>query len=84
LNDKSVTENANANGRFDLRLQSIQARGWINNAENAARNVVRRQYGKSAINKLTGSATVSNVATTHVNFQGVIIRLGLNYHFNFL
>ena len=37
-----------------------------------------------AINKFTGAATVSNVATTHINFQGVIIRLGLNYHFNFL
>jgi len=38
----------------------------------------------AAINKFTGSATVSNAATTHVNFQGVIIRLGLNYHFNLL
>src|SRR5262249_36628313 len=38
----------------------------------------------AAINRLTGAATVSNVATTHVNFQGVIIRIGLNYHFNFL
>jgi outer membrane immunogenic protein len=38
----------------------------------------------AAINKLTGAATVSNVATTHVNFQGVIIRIGLNYHFNLL
>jgi len=35
-----------------------------------------------AINKFVGPATVSNAAVTHVNFQGVIIRIGLNYHFN--
>ena len=38
----------------------------------------------AAINKLTGAATVSNTAATRVTFQGVIIRLGLNYHFNLL
>jgi opacity protein-like surface antigen len=38
----------------------------------------------SAINKLVGPATVSNAASTRVTFQGVIIRLGLNYHFNLL
>jgi opacity protein-like surface antigen len=39
-----------------------------------------------AINKFAGlgPATVSNAAATHVNFQGVIIRVGLNYHFNLL
>jgi opacity protein-like surface antigen len=37
-----------------------------------------------AINKFTGSSTITNTATTHVNFQGVIVRVGLNYHFNFL
>jgi opacity protein-like surface antigen len=39
----------------------------------------------SAINKFVGpGATVSNATSTHVSFQGVIIRLGLNYHFNLL
>jgi outer membrane immunogenic protein len=38
----------------------------------------------SAINKFTGAATISNTAATRVTFQGVIIRLGLNYHFNLL
>jgi hypothetical protein len=37
---------------------------------------------KSAINNFAGAATVSNA--TRVTFQGVIIRLGLNYHFNLL
>ena len=36
----------------------------------------------SAINSLVGPATVSNAASTRVSFQGVIIRVGLNYHFN--
>jgi opacity protein-like surface antigen len=36
----------------------------------------------AAINKFVGPATVSNAASTHINFQGVIIRVGLNYHFN--
>jgi hypothetical protein len=35
-----------------------------------------------AINKFVGPATVSNAAATHVNFQGLILRVGLNYHFN--
>jgi opacity protein-like surface antigen len=38
----------------------------------------------SAINKFVGPTTVSNAAATRVTFQGVIIRLGLNYHFNLL
>jgi outer membrane immunogenic protein len=36
------------------------------------------------INNFTGSATVRNTVTSHVNFQGVILRVGLNYHFNLL
>jgi hypothetical protein len=37
------------------------------------------------INKFVGTTgTVSNATSTHVSFQGVIIRLGLNYHFNLL
>jgi opacity protein-like surface antigen len=35
------------------------------------------------INNFVGTAATVSSAT-HVNFQGVIIRLGLNYHFNFL
>ena len=39
----------------------------------------------AAISKFVGGpATVSNAASTRVTFQGVIIRLGLNYHSNLL
>jgi opacity protein-like surface antigen len=35
-----------------------------------------------AISKFVGPATISNAASTRVSFQGVIIRVGLSYHFN--
>ncbi len=37
-----------------------------------------------AINKFAGPVTVSNTTTTRVKFEGLIIRVGLNYHFNLL
>jgi len=41
-------------------------------------------FVSGAAGTFAGSATVSNATSTRVNFQGVIIRLGLNYHFKFL
>jgi hypothetical protein len=43
---------------------------------------IRTAGVSSAINKLVGPAAVSNAASTRVSFQGVIIRVDLNYHFN--
>jgi outer membrane immunogenic protein len=37
-----------------------------------------------AINKFVGPTTVSTTTATRVNFQGLIVRIGLNYHFNWL
>jgi opacity protein-like surface antigen len=37
-----------------------------------------------AINKFTEAATVSNTVSTRVKFDGVILRVGLNYHFNLM
>jgi opacity protein-like surface antigen len=37
-----------------------------------------------AINKFVGPTTVSTTTATRVNFQGFIVRIGLNYHFNWL
>jgi opacity protein-like surface antigen len=36
----------------------------------------------SAISKFAGNATVSNVPVTRVRFDGVVLRGGINYHFN--
>jgi opacity protein-like surface antigen len=35
-----------------------------------------------AINNFVGPATVSNTVATRVKFDGIILRVGLNYHFN--